>query len=118
MRVKVRKTRRVFATRRVLCECAIYILNSDDVHIYESNIEIWSCSEMEFSCLIPMITLEKYVSRSYEVYCLRKMIMESRRLPNKKVLQFDNIWFVMDTSPWSLLEMVNITAKEMQVLMS
>ncbi|GLJ26250.1 hypothetical protein SUGI_0504450 [Cryptomeria japonica] len=77
-------------------------------------------SEIDFPCFVHMITLglEKYLLRSYEAYCLRELIVETRRLPNNKVLQFDNNWFVMGTSPWCWLEANKIIIKEVQVWIS
>lgn len=106
-----------------MCDLALHIvgkeliceLESDDVFTYGSNVEVWLCSKIDFPCYIHLITLEKHLLTSYEVFFLRELIVESKRLPKNKVIQFDNVWFVMDASPWSWLKAKNITANEVQV---
>lgn len=58
------------------------------------------------------------MTRSYEVCCLRELVLEKRRLSIKKVLSFDNVWFVMDSSLWSWLGETNIITKQVQVWIS
>jgi hypothetical protein len=43
------------------------------------------------------------------------MIRETKRLLTKKILHFDNVWFIWHTTPWSLLVMENILAMEIEV---
>lgn len=47
--------------------------------------------EIDFPCFVHMTTLEEYLLRSYGAFHLRELIIETKRLPNKKVLQFNNI---------------------------
>lgn len=60
-------------------------------------------------------TMEGQLLRSYEVSCLKEMIRETKRLLTKKILHFDNVWFVWHTTPWSLLVMENILVMEIEV---
>lgn len=81
----------------------------------QESIQCSAQSKIDFPCFAHMITLEEYLLRSYEAFCLRELIVETKKLPNKKVVQFDNVWFVTDTSPWSCLKAKNIAAKEVQL---
>lgn len=69
------------------------------------NTEFWSCCEIDFLCYMPN------TSRAYDLCCLNELIVETKRLPNKKVLQFDNVWFVKDITSWSWSEVRNLTTK-------
>ncbi|GLJ05058.1 hypothetical protein SUGI_0010270 [Cryptomeria japonica] len=67
-------------------------------------------SKFDIPCFVHMITLEEYLLRSHEAYCLRELIIKTKRLPNRKILQFANVWFVLHTTPWSWLVMKNRSA--------
>ncbi|XP_059067318.1 uncharacterized protein LOC131858206 [Cryptomeria japonica] len=67
-----------------------------------------------FPCFVHMIALEEHLMILYVAYGIEELITKTKRSPNEKILQFDNVWFVMSPTPWSWLELENRTAMEIE----